>query len=66
MEGGSNQKNQTLNITNTGGGTLSWTISQNPSWLTISPTSGTTTTETDMVTMSINIASLTTNTYTAS
>ena len=39
--GGSNPANQSISITNTGGGTLNWTASSNQSWLTVSPTSGT-------------------------
>ena len=39
-QGGANPASQTLHITNTGGGTLSWTISENAAWLTLSPTSG--------------------------
>lgn len=39
-QGGANPASQTLNITNTGGGTLSWTLSENISWLTLSRTSG--------------------------
>src|SRR4029077_3947495 len=32
---------QTLSISNTGGGTLSWTASDNAAWLSLSPSSGT-------------------------
>ncbi|MGH7232362.1 MAG: BACON domain-containing protein [Nitrospiraceae bacterium] len=65
MEAGSNPKNQTLNITNTGGGTLSWTVTENATWLSLDPTSGTTTTETDIITVNVNIAGLSSNTYSA-
>src|SRR5262245_15410929 len=37
--GGVNPANQSLSITNTGGGTLNWTASDNQPWLTISPAS---------------------------
>lgn len=40
-QGGANPATQTLSISNTGDGTLSWTASDNASWLTISPASGT-------------------------
>jgi hypothetical protein len=40
-QGGANPANQTLSISNTGGGTLSWTASDNAAWLTLSPASGT-------------------------
>jgi len=39
--GGSNPANQTINITNTGAGTLNFTVSDNAPWLTVSPASGT-------------------------
>jgi Viral BACON domain len=38
--GGANPGAQSLNITNTGGGTLSWSTSDNAPWLTVSPASG--------------------------
>ena len=63
-EGGANPAAQTLSITNTGGGTLSWSASESASWLSLSPASGTTTTETDTISVSVNTAGLTTNTYT--
>ena len=40
-EGGANPATQTLSISNTGGGTLSWDVSDNAAWLTLSPASGT-------------------------
>jgi hypothetical protein len=41
QQGGSNPTAQTLIISNTGGGTLSWSASDNAAWLTLSPASGT-------------------------
>jgi hypothetical protein len=64
-EGAANPAAQTLNITNTGGGTLSWNASEAAPWLSLNPTSGITTTETDVVTVSVNTAGLLANTYTA-
>ncbi len=58
--GGANPTNQTLSITNTGGGTLSWTATDNATWLTISPTSGT---APSSMTASVNIAGLAAGTY---
>ena len=63
-EGGANPAAQTLSITNTGGGILSWNASESASWLSLSPASGTTTTETDNITVNVNIAGLTANSYT--
>jgi hypothetical protein len=37
--GGSNPADQSLSITNTGGGTLNWTASSNATWLSVNPTS---------------------------
>jgi hypothetical protein len=39
-QGGANPTTQTVSINNTGGGTLSWTVSDNAAWLTLSRTSG--------------------------
>jgi hypothetical protein len=64
-QGGAHSAAQTLSISNTGGGTLTWSASDNAGWLTLSPSSGTTTTEIDPITLSINTASLTAKTYTA-
>jgi hypothetical protein len=41
QRGSGNPATQTLNISNTGGGTLTWTASDNAAWLTLSPASGT-------------------------
>jgi hypothetical protein len=41
QEGGSNPAAQTLSLSNTGGGNLTWTASDNAPWLTLSQTSGT-------------------------
>jgi predicted secreted protein len=65
IEGGPNPSNQTLSITNNGGGTLNWTASVSEPWLNLSPTGGTTTTETDVITVRVNIAGLTAGTYTS-
>jgi len=40
-QGGANPATQTLNISNTGSGTLSWTATDNAPWMTLSRTSGT-------------------------
>ena len=41
QQGGGNPIAQTLNISNAGGGTLSWSASDSAAWLTLSPASGT-------------------------
>jgi len=60
-EGGSNPGNQTLTISNTGAGTLNWTVTKTSAWLGLAPTSGT---NGGTVTVSANIAGLTAATYT--
>ena len=40
-QGGANPVTQTVSISNTGGGTLNWTASDNATWLTLSQVSGT-------------------------
>gem|GEM_PF-2380275 len=49
----------TFAITNCGENTLTWTVSDDQPWITSSPTSGDTTTETDTVTVTINTTGLT-------
>ena len=58
--GGSNPANQTVSITNTGGGTLNWTASSNASWLSVSPASGT---APSTLTAAVNISGLAAGTY---
>ena len=61
--GGSNPASKPVSITNPGGGTLTWTISDNAAWLTVTPVSGTTTTETDTLTAAVNLSGLAAGTY---
>ena len=49
----------TFYVTNCGGGTLEWTVNDNQDWITVSPTSGSATTETDTVTVTIDTTGLT-------
>lgn len=60
--GAANPSAQTLNITNTGVGTLNWTASDNAAWLTVSPGSGT---APAAPAVSINSNGLAAGTYTA-
>jgi len=59
-----NPDDQTFVITNSKLGTLNWTISDDANWLSLSPTSGTTTTEEDEITASVDITGLSEGTYT--
>ena len=60
QQGGGNPAAQTLNISNTGGGTLSWSVSNNATWLALSPASGT---GNGAVTVSVTTGTLTAGTY---
>ncbi|MGA6826098.1 BACON domain-containing protein [Nitrospira sp. NS4] len=59
-QGGANPASQTLNISNAGGGTLTWSASENASWLTVSPTSGS---GNGSVTLSVTTGSLAAGSY---
>ena len=60
QQGGGNPAAQTLTISNTGGGTLSWSASDSAGWLSLSPASGT---GTGTVTASVATGTLTTGSY---
>jgi len=64
-EEGSNPTSQTLQISNSGGGTLNWSVSGDTSWLSLSSTSGSSTGETDEVTVNVDISGLSAGTHTA-
>lgn len=54
---------KSITITNTGEGTLEWVISSDETWLSISMESGTTTTENDDITVSVDRADMSDGTY---
>jgi hypothetical protein len=58
--GGTNPSAKPISISNTGGGTLSWTASDNAAWLGLSPVSGT---NSGVVTASVNMTGLAAGTY---
>jgi uncharacterized membrane protein len=60
--GGTNPSAQSIGVSNVGGGTLSWTASDNAAWLTLSPVSGT---NNGTVTASVNLTGLAAGTYNA-
>lgn len=51
---GTSSTNLTFNISNTGVGTLTWNIISNANWVTVNPANGSTETETDVVTVTVN------------
>jgi hypothetical protein len=53
--GGANPATQNLTISNTGGGTLNWAVTDDAPWLSLSPASGT---DTGTVTLSVDITGL--------
>ena len=66
-ENGPKPADQTLTIQNTGGGTLTWTATDNASWLTTSPGSGTLTAgASDTVTFSVDTTGLIAGPYSGS
>ena len=58
-QGAANPANQNISLTNTGG-TLNWTVSDDASWLAVSPASGS---GSSTLTTSVNTAGLTAGTY---
>ncbi len=64
VAGGTAPTAQLINLKNPSGGTLSWTTSDNAAWLSLSSSSGTTTTETDSITATVNLTGLIAGTYT--
>jgi len=59
-QGGTNPATKTVSISNTGGGTLSWSASPNTTWLAVSPASGS---RNGAVTVSANTGILTAGSY---
>ena len=58
--GGANPASQSVSISNTGAGTLNWAVSDDATWLTLNPTSGT---NAGTVTASVSTAALAAGTY---
>ena len=62
-QGGANPSTQSLSISNSGGGTLNWSLSDNATWLSLAPTSGT---GAGSSTLTVDITGLSIGTYNAS
>ena len=62
---GTNPANQSFTVQNTGGGTLNYSISDNVSWLAVSPAGGTSTGEADSITVSYTSSGLSPGTHNA-
>jgi len=65
IQGGTNPANQTLEIWNSGAGTLNWGVSDSAAWLSLAPTSGSSAGEHDEVTASVDIAGMSAGVYSA-
>ncbi|MGA8850022.1 MAG: BACON domain-containing carbohydrate-binding protein [Dehalococcoidia bacterium] len=65
VAGKANPANQTLEIWNSGTGTLDWSVNDDAAWLTLAPTSGSSGGEHDMVTASVDIADMSAGDYSA-
>jgi hypothetical protein len=61
--GGVNPTAKTINLSNPTGGTLTWSLAESAPWLGLSVTTGSTTTETDQISASVNIQGLAAGTY---
>ncbi len=64
LEFGTNLTELTFTIRNTGTGTLNWNIAESIPWLTASPLSGSTTTETEIITVDVDRTGLSPDDYT--
>ena len=63
LDFGSSDTSLKFNITNSGSGTLDWTITDDKNWITVSPTNGYTTTGVDEITVTVDRSSLAPETY---
>lgn len=64
LDFGNAQTVGTFDISNSGSGQISWTISDDSPWISISPNNGSTTTETDTITITVDRAALASGPYT--
>lgn len=65
IAGGTTPAAQLIRLANPTGGTLSWSLASNASWLGLSVASGTTTTESDSISAGVNLTGLAAGTYPA-
>lgn len=64
LDFGINTTSMPFTIRNTGTSNMTWTISDNRDWITVSPTSGNTGSETDTITVAVSRSGLSSGTYT--
>jgi predicted secreted protein len=65
VQGGNNPAIQAIGIWNSGGGTLDWSVSDDATWLNLSPTNGSSTGGTSNVIVSVDISGLSAGNYNA-
>jgi len=65
-QSGANLENMTLEIWNSGGGTLNWSLTDGATWLSENPTSGSSTSEHDIVVVSVDTTGMSAGDYSAS
>lgn len=63
-QGSANPPSQTLDVWNSGSGTLNWSVSEGATWLSLAPTSGSSTGKHDAVTVSVDISGMPAGDYT--
>jgi hypothetical protein len=63
IAGGADPLAKTINLVNSAGGTLTWSMMESAAWLALNITSGTTTTESDQVSASVSVQGLAEGTY---
>lgn len=61
--GGAVPAAKTISLTNPGGGSLSWNITSSAPWLVVTPATGSTSTETDTISVTANTAGLSAGAY---
>jgi hypothetical protein len=64
-QGGANLGNMTLEIWNSGGGTLNWSLTDDATWLSENPTGGSSTSEHDIVVVSVDTRGMSAGDYSA-
>lgn len=65
QQGGSNPASQTLSVWNSGDGTLTWAASDNADWLILSSVKGSSTGETDNITLLVDMSGMDAGNYAA-
>jgi exo-beta-1,3-glucanase (GH17 family) len=63
LDFGSKATSLTFNVTNIGEGTLDWVVTDDQDWITVSPTSGSTTSEVDVITVTVDRIVLASGSY---